>query len=163
MNAGKTVIEYLVEPSSPLDTKFLNFDNLVQRLCEKINIKTIFDQLKTWTMILCRNIRFYYMSLLLKTSFNKNELNDQRFLNYFQVDIWQFSPETVITTGLSCRPVPCPILFGRTEHIFEFQSCPVSGCKREGQESQTGQSENLCPTIYVRWFFTSLYSVDEKF
>ena len=33
--------------------------------------------------------------------------------------------ETVIRTGLSCRPVPCTVLYGSTERIFDFRSCPV--------------------------------------
>ena len=39
------VIDYLTETTTPLNCDFENFDRLVERLCEKMGVKNIFDQL----------------------------------------------------------------------------------------------------------------------
>ena len=46
MEAGKKLVEFMIEPSNPLQTDFDNLENLLDRMTKTVNIKIIIDEMK---------------------------------------------------------------------------------------------------------------------
>ena len=46
MDAGKKIIEYLVEPNNLIEMNFQNIEDLMEKMTKKVNVKILVDQMR---------------------------------------------------------------------------------------------------------------------